>query len=372
MRAFAFLHCVDLFNLEVMFLEEKFGVVGKLYPSVAEARNAYYANVGWKWNPFSKVRLSDPELFVASTDVILEIDDYIKAKERHLLITSEEPGMGKTMLLELIFNDLVHLARQGDPEYSFHTIVVNQSKLFVRQMGEVIAQKLGVKYKSRMSAEDIYMLIKQDIMVRFLLTNQTTLIFIDDFGDNDSEVFIKIKELGDLTQKDANNYLLNDESDFKKCAGSAGYQLSKEKLNELKESALNPESRDQMICMLILTGTRTHALGLKAGVPHLYDRCWEIELERLDEKKVKEFVGRRLYWASGKLGSFDESNFKIYPFEEDTIPVLTEKAHGVGRDIRLLCNQSVFIAASNFKEGRSEKITKEIIEALPPVEKLID
>lgn len=355
-----------------MFVEDKFGVVGRLYPSVAEARNAYYSHVGWKWNPFSKVRLSDPELFVASTDVILEIDDYIKAKERHLLVTSEEPGMGKTMLLELIFNDLAYLAKQGDPEYLFHPIVVNQSKLFVRQMGEVIAQKLDVKYKSRMSAEDIYTLIKQDIMVRFLLTNRTTLIFIDDFGDNDSEVFIKIKELGDLTQKDANNYFLNEESNFKKFASSAGYQLSKDKLNELKQNALNPESRDQMICMLILTGTRTHALGLKAGVPHLYDRCWEIEFERLDEKKVREFIGRRLYWASGKLGSFNESNFEIYPFEEDTIPVLTEKAHGVGRDIRLLCNQSVFIAASNFKEGRSEMITKEMIEALPPVEKLVD
>lgn len=355
-----------------MFLEDKFGVVGRLYPSVAEARNAYYGHVGWKWNPFSKVRLSDPELFVASTDVILEIDDYIKAKERHLLVTSEAPGMGKTTLLELIYNDLVQLAKSGDPEYLFHPTVINQSKLFVRQMGEVIAQRLNVKYKSRMSSEDIYTLIKKDIMVRFLLTNRITLIFVDDFGENDSEVFIKIKELGDLTQRDANNYLLGEESDFKKFASSAGYQLSKDKLNELKESALNPESRDQMICMLILSGTRTHALGLRAGVPHLYDRCWEIELESLDEKKVREFIGRRLYWASGKLASFNEDNFEIYPFEEDTIPVLTEKAHGVGRDVRLLCNQSVFIAATNFKEGRSEIITKEIIEALPPVEKLVD
>nr|MDO8080668.1 hypothetical protein [Candidatus Freyarchaeota archaeon] len=353
-------------------MEERSGVVGKLYPSVAEARNAYYERVGWKWNPFSKVRLSDPELFVASTDVILEIDDYIKAKERHLLITSEEPGMGKTMLLELIFNDLIQLSKQGNPEYLFNPIVVNQSKLFVRQMGEVIAKKLEVKYTSKMSSEDIYTLIKKDIMVRFLLTNWMTLIFIDDFGDNDSEVFIKIKELGDLTQKDANNYLLNQESDFKKYASSANYQLPKDKLNGLKKKALDPESRDQMICMLILTGTKTHALGLKAGVPHLYDRCWEIELDRLDKKKVRELIGRRIYWASGKLAGFKEDNFEIYPFDEDAVTVLTEKGHGVGRDIRLLCNQAVFIAASNFKEGRSERITKEIIESLPPVEKLVD
>lgn len=353
-------------------MEERSGVVGKLYPSVAQARNAYYKHVGWKWNPFSKVRLSDPDLFVASTDVILEIDDYIKAKERHLLITSEEPGMGKTMLLELLFNDLIQLSKQGNTEYLFNPVVVNQSKLFVRQMGEVIAKKLGVKYTSKMSAEDIYTLIKKDIMTRFLLTNWMALIFIDDFGDNDSEVFIKIKELGDLTQKDANNYLLNEESDFKKYVSYAGYHLPKDKLNELKKKASDPESRDQMICMLILTGTKTHALGLKTGVPHLYDRCWEIELDRLDNKKVRELIGRRIYWASGKLASFKEDNFEIYPFDEDAITILTEKGHGVGRDIRLLCNQAVFIAASNFREGRSERITKEIIESLPPVEKLVD
>ncbi|WXG40672.1 MAG: hypothetical protein WED07_07770 [Candidatus Freyarchaeum deiterrae] len=353
-------------------MEEKSGVVGKLYPGVAEARNAYYERVGWKWNPFAKVRLSDPELFVASTDVILEIDDYIKAKERHLLITSEEPGMGKTMLLELIFNDLILLSKQENKEYLFNPIVVNQSKLFVRQMGEVIAKKLDIKYTSKMSSEDIYTLIKKDIMTRFLLTNWMTLIFIDDFGDNDSEVFIKLKELGDLTQKDANNYLFNQESDFKKYASSANYQLSKDKLNELKKNALDPESRDQMICMLILTGTKSHALGLKTGVPHLYDRCWEIELDRLDRKKVRELIGRRLYWAGGKLASFKEDNFETYPFDEDAISVLTEKAHGVGRDLRLLCNQAVFVAASNLKDGRSERITKEIIESLPPVEKLVD
>ena len=346
---------------------ENVGAVGRLYPSVAEVRNSYYALFGWRWNPFSSVRLSDPELFVAPYDVVLEIDDYIKARERHILITSKSPGMGKTTLLELIYGDLLELSRRGDPEYMFFPVMVSQSKLYVRQMAEVLARKLRVPYPRSANAEDIYTLIKYDIMLRYLLSKHLTLIFIDDFGENDVEVFIKVKEVGDLTLKDAKRFVLEEEDEFKRFLKLKGLKLSGEELAKVRRIAEEGDE-DQMICMLILTGTKTHVIGLREGVPHLYDRCWEVELEPLSDEGVREFIGRRLYWASGRLKEFDESNFEIYPFKDDAVPLLRRKSKGVGRSLRLLCNQAVFVAANRFKDGGSPEIGRGIVEVLPDIE----
>lgn len=348
---------------------ERVGAVGRLYPSVAEVRNAYYSLFGWRWNPFSSVRLSDPELFVASHDVIVEIDDYIKARERHILITSEFPGMGKTMLLELIYGDLLELSKQGNSEYRFYPVMVSQSKLYVRQMAEVLAKKLKIPYPRSANAEDIYTLIKYDIMLRYLLTGYLTLIFIDDFGENDVEVFIKIKEIGDLTLKDAKRFVMEEEEEFKRFLKTKKIKFGEEELKAIRLAAERGDE-DQMICMLVLTGTKTHALGLKEGVPHLYDRCWEIELEPLDERGVREFIGRRLYWASGRLKEFDESSFEIHPFTEDAIRILRQKSMGIGRDLRMLCNQAIFVAANRFKDGGSPEIDKAVVEALPHIEEV--
>ncbi len=348
---------------------ERIGAVGRIYPSVAEIRNAYYSFFGWRWNPFSSVRLSDPELFVAPHDVIVEIDDYIKARERHILITSEFPGMGKTMLLELIYGDLLELSKQGDQEYRFYPVMVSQSKLYVRQMAEVLAKKLRIPYPRSANAEDIYVLIKYDIMLRYLLSGYLTLIFIDDFGENDVEVFVKIKEIGDLTLKDAKRFVVEEEDELRRFLKLKKMKLDEGEISAIKQVAEEGDE-DQMICMLVLTGTKTHAVGLKEGVPHLYDRCWEIELEPLDERGVREFIGRRLYWASGRLKEFDESSFEIHPFTDDAIPVLKRKSMGVGRDLRMLCNQAVFVAASRFRDGGSPVIDGALVDALPCIEEV--
>jgi hypothetical protein len=230
------------------------------------------------------------------------------------------------MLLAL--RDLPTLAdRKGN---RFVTGYVGMTGLYEKQMSAAIADSLRVKYRRSWESSQIIEAVAQECVRRYVEEKCRTALFIEDVADNQEAAFHKLRYLADLPTL------------------------------EMKEEYT--ESLDEPIVTLIMSGTVEYWNAMLNFLPQIADRTEPLDVPPLDKSKAREFIGRRLAYARGKIDSFDAANFDTWPFEEKAIATINKAAGGNPRDIRMLARGCQQVAAENYRQAGSPDITNEIAE----------
>ncbi|MFX1417243.1 MAG: hypothetical protein ACFFC0_10550, partial [Promethearchaeota archaeon] len=121
-----------------------------------------------------------------------------------------------------------------------------------------------------------------------------------------------------------------------------------------------PDVLDEPIITLIMSGTAIYWNAMLSFLPQIADRTEPLDVPPFDDQKAKEFIGRRIYYAQGRIDSFNPDTFEIYPFDDAAVEIINEAAKGNPRDIRMLARGCQQVAAENFRRRDNPEVDIEI------------
>jgi len=292
-----------------------------------ETLRAWEEKIDCRFSPFRGFKMPDSRLYCEHPDFLDSIVDLIITNERHIFLRGPV-GSGKSTLMLLALRDLPTLAdRQGN---KFVTGYVGMTGLYEKQMSAAIADSLRIKYRRSWESSQIIEAVAQECVRRYVEEKSRTALFIEDVADNQEAAFHKLRYLADLPTQ------------------------------EMKTDS--SAALDEPIVTLIMSGTVLYWNAMLSFLPQIADRTEPLDVPALDHLKAKEFVGRRLAYARGKIDTFDADDFDVYPFHEKAIEVLNTAARGNPRDIRMLARGCQQVAAENFKKAGDPEIDTEIAQ----------
>jgi type II secretory pathway predicted ATPase ExeA len=271
--------------------------------------------------------MPDSRLYVEHPDFLDSIVDLILTNERHVFLRGPV-GSGKSTLMLLALRDLPTLAdRRGN---KFITGYVGMTGLYEKQMSAAIADSLRIKYRRSWESSQIIEAVAQESVRRYLEEKSRTALFIEDVADNQEAAFHKLRYLADLPTEEM--------------VGSHGSSL------------------DEPIVTLVMSGTAEYWNAMLNFLPQIADRTEPLDVPLLDHTKAKEFLGRRLAYAAGKIDTFSPEKFDIYPFHERAVEIISDAAGGNPRDIRMLARGCQQVAAENLRKSGNPEIDPEIAQ----------
>lgn len=292
-----------------------------------EVLRAWEERIGARFSPFRGYKMPDSRLYVEHPDFLDSIVDLIITNERHIFLRGPV-GSGKSTLMLLALRDLPTLAdRRGN---KFVTGYVGMTGLYEKQMSAAIADSLRVKYRRSWESSQIVESIAQECVRRYTEEKSRTALFVEDVADNQEAAFHKLRYLADLPTQ------------------------------EMK--AGHPEVLDEPIITLIMSGTAVYWNAMLSFLPQIADRTEPLDVPALDDEKAKEFIGRRIAYAKGKIDTFDVNSYDVYPFADDAVVVINTAAKGNPRDIRMLSRGCQQVAAENFRQNGNPEVNREIAE----------
>ena len=290
-----------------------------------ETLRAWEEKIGARSSPFRGYKMPDSRLYVELPDFLDSIVDLVLTNERHIFLRGTV-GSGKSTLMLLALRDLPTLAdRKGN---KFVTGYVGMTGLYEKQMAAAIADSLRIKYRRSWESSQIIEAVAQETLRRYIEDKCRTGLFIEDVADNQEAAFHKLRYLADLPT---------------------------EEMVDLYNEVL-----DEPIITLIMSGTVEYWNAMLNFLPQIADRTEPLDVPSLDNSKAREFIGRRLAYAKGRIEAFDQSNFDVRPFEEEAITTINRAAKGNPRDIRMLARGCQQVAAENFKRNGNPIISAEI------------
>ena len=292
-----------------------------------ETLRAWEEKIGARFSPFRGYKMPDSRLYCEHPDYLDSIVDLIITNERHIFLRGPV-GSGKSTLMLLALRDLPTLAdRRGN---KFVTGYVGMTGLYEKQMSAAIADSLRVKYRRSWESSQIIEAVAQESLRRYIEEKSRTALFIEDVADNQEAAFHKLRYLADLpTEEMIDNH---------------------------------GQALDEPIVTLIMSGTTMYWNAVLSFLPQIADRTEPLDVPPFDAAKAKEFIGRRLYYARGKIDSFNPADYELYPFDEKAVEILGTAAKGNPRDIRMLARGCQQVAAENFKRSGFPEITVDIAE----------
>jgi type II secretory pathway predicted ATPase ExeA len=271
--------------------------------------------------------MPDSRLYIEDSDFLDSIVDLIITNERHVFIRGPV-GSGKSTLMLLALRDLPTLAdRRGN---KFVTGYVGMTGLYEKQMAAAIADSLRVKYKRSWESTQIIDAVAKESLRRYIEEKSRTALFIEDVADNQEAAFHKLRFLADLPTE------------------------------EMVDTFGKAQTLDEPIVTLVMSGTLIYWNAMLSFLPQIADRTEPLDVPSLNNAKAKEFVGRRIAYAQGRIDTFDPDTFDVYPFSDDSINVINTAARGNPRDIRMLARGCQQVAAENFRKNSDPTVDKEI------------
>jgi type II secretory pathway predicted ATPase ExeA len=269
--------------------------------------------------------MPDSRLYIEWPEFLDQLVDLILTNERHIFLRGPV-GSGKSTLMLLALRDLPTLAdRRGN---KFVTGYVGMTGLYEKQMAAAISDSLRIKYRRSWESSQIVEAVAQESVRRYIQENSRTALFLEDVADNQESAFHKLRYLADLPTQEM-------KSDY-------------------------PTVLDEPIITLIMSGTAIYWNAMLSFLPQIADRTEPLDVPPFDDQKAKEFIGRRIYYAQGRIDSFNPDNFEIYPFDDAAIEVINDAAKGNPRDIRMLSRGCQQVAAENFRRRDDPEIDREI------------
>ena len=165
---------------------------------------------------------------------------------------------------------------------------------------------------------------------RYLEEKSRTALFIEDVADNQEAAFHKLRFLADLPTE------------------------------EMIDTYGKSQPLDEPIVTLVMSGTLMYWNAMLSFLPQIADRTEPLDVPTLNDAKAKEFIGRRIAYAQGRIDSFDPHSYDVYPFSDESIKVINTAARGNPRDIRMLARGCQQVAAENFRKSGDPTVNKEI------------
>ncbi len=289
-----------------------------------EVLRAWEERIGARFSPFRGYKMPDSRLYIEWPEFLDHLVDLILTNERHIFLRGPV-GSGKSTLMLLALRDLPTLAdRKGN---KFVTGYVGMTGLYEKQMSAAIADSLRIKYRRSWESSQIIETVAQESVRRYIEENCRTALFLEDVADNQETAFHKLRYLADLPTQEM----------------KADY----------------PDVLDEPIVTLIMSGTAIYWNAMLSFLPQIADRTEPLDVPPFDNQKAKEFIGRRIYYAQGRIDSFDPGSFEIYPFDDAAIEVINEAAKGNPRDIRMLARGCQQVAAEGFRRNGDPEVDRE-------------
>jgi type II secretory pathway predicted ATPase ExeA len=290
-----------------------------------EVLRAWEERIGARFSPFRGYKMPDSRLYIEWPEFLDQLVDLILTNERHIFLRGPV-GSGKSTLMLLALRDLPTLAdRRGN---KFVTGYVGMTGLYEKQMAAAISDSLRIKYRRSWESSQIVEAVAQESVRRYVQENSRTALFLEDVADNQESAFHKLRYLADLPTQ------------------------------EMKSD--NPQVLDEPIITLIMSGTAIYWNAMLSFLPQIADRTEPLDVPPFDDQKAKEFIGRRIYYAQGRIDSFNPDDFEIYPFDDAAIEVINDAAKGNPRDIRMLARGCQQVAAENFRRRDDPEVDREI------------
>jgi hypothetical protein len=202
--------------------------------------------------------------------------------------------------------------------------------LYEKQMAAAIADSLRVKYKRSWESSQIIDAVAKESLRRYIEEKSRTALFIEDVADNQEAAFHKLRFLADLPTE------------------------------EMVDTYGKDQALDEPIVTLVMSGTLMYWNAMLSFLPQIADRTEPLDVPVLNNAKAKEFVGRRIAYAQGRIDSFDPNSYDVFPFNDESINVLNTAARGNPRDIRMLARGCQQVAAENFRKNGDPTVNKEI------------
>lgn len=292
-----------------------------------EVLRAWEERIGCRFSPFRGFKMPDSRLYIEDSDFLDSIVDLIITNERHVFIRGPV-GSGKSTLMLLALRDLPTLAdRKGN---KFVTGYVGMTGLYEKQMAAAIADSLRVKYKRSWESSQIIDAVAKESLRRYIEEKSRTALFIEDVADNQEAAFHKLRFLADLPTE------------------------------EMIDTYGKSQVLDEPIVTLVMSGTLIYWNAMLSFLPQIADRTEPLDVPVLNNAKAKEFVGRRISYAQGRIDSFDPDSYDVYPYSDESINVINTAARGNPRDIRMLARGCQQVAAENFRKNGDPTVDKEI------------
>ena len=292
-----------------------------------EVLRAWEERIGCRFSPFRGFKMPDSRLYIEDSDFLDSIVDLIITNERHVFIRGPV-GSGKSTLMLLALRDLPTLAdRRGN---KFVTGYVGMTGLYEKQMAAAIADSLRVKYKRSWESTQIIDAVAKESLRRYIEEKSRTALFIEDVADNQEAAFHKLRFLADLPTE------------------------------EMVDTFGKAQTLDEPIVTLVMSGTLIYWNAMLSFLPQIADRTEPLDVPSLNNAKAKEFVGRRIAYAQGRIDTFDPDTYDVYPFSDDSINVINTAARGNPRDIRMLARGCQQVAAENFRKNSDPTVDKKI------------
>ncbi|UCH03857.1 MAG: hypothetical protein JSW05_09715 [Candidatus Thorarchaeota archaeon] len=290
-----------------------------------EVLRAWEERIGARFSPFRGYKMPDSRLYIEWPEFLDQLVDLILTNERHIFLRGPV-GSGKSTLMLLALRDLPTLAdRRGN---KFVTGYVGMTGLYEKQMAAAISDSLRIKYRRSWESSQIVEAVAQESVRRYIQENSRTALFLEDVADNQESAFHKLRYLADLPTQEM-------KSDY-------------------------PDVLDEPIITLIMSGTAIYWNAMLSFLPQIADRTEPLDVPPFDDQKAKEFIGRRIYYAQGRIDSFNPDNFEIYPFDDAAVEIINEAAKGNPRDIRMLSRGCQQVAAENFRRRDNPEVDREI------------
>ena len=297
-----------------------------------ETLRSWEERIDCRFSPFRGFKMPDSRLYCEHPDFLDSIVDLIITNERHIFLRGPV-GSGKSTLMLLALRDLPTLADRR--ENKFITGYVGMTGLYEKQMSAAIADSLRIKYRRSWESSQIIEAVAQECVRRYIEEKSRTALFIEDVADNQEAAFHKLRYLADLPT---------------------------EEMKDEYGTAL-----DEPIVTLVMSGTVLYWNAMLSFLPQIAHRTEPLDVPALNHEKAKEFIGRRLAYAQGKIDVFDSTDFDVYPFHEGAIEVLNDAARGNPRDIRMLARGCQQVAAENFKRMGDPEVNAEIAKLVADV-----
>ena len=290
-----------------------------------EVLRAWEESIDCRFSPFRGFKMPDSRLYVEHPDFLDSIVDLVLINERHIFLRGPV-GSGKSTLMLLALRDLPTLADiRGN---KFVTGYVGMTGLYEKQMSAAIADSLRIKYRRSWESSQIIEAVAVESLRRYTEEKRRTALFIEDVADNQEAAFHKLRYLADLPSEEMVD-------------GYSGVL-------------------DEPIVTLIMSGTNEYWNAMLNFLPQIADRTEPLDVPPFDLSKAKEFIGRRIVYAKGKIDTFDLNTYDIYPFSDKSIEIINAAAKGNPRDIRMLARGCQQVAAEKFRKSNNPEVTDKI------------